>query len=484
MALFSRGGVLRAQNFPPLDAVPEAYAFAARLARPSADYWRDLAETALWASSVNTPGTPDRAAYLEKISTAVKTLATAGDLPRGAKERGEYILTFMHKNFLTAYSERQTRLDEVLRTGRYNCVSSAALYLILCLSSGLDAGGVMTKDHAFATIAVNGENVDVETTNVYGFDPGNRKEFHDGFGRATGYAYVPVKNYRDRAAINPLELVSLILSNRIADLEQASRFADAVPLGINREALLSRNARSQNGGTEALFFEDPHKDMMMRLFNYGAWLVKNGKDDDALAWAAYAGGRFPSKGWQDFAGAALNNKEVKLLRANKSAEARAALEAGKSLISAEQYRGLDAMTLEAELAGLLNGAKTPGEAEALLARINGAWDRLPEKSRAEMRTAAILKEAELLGKAGNWTGALNWIDASAARYGANGQFESARRVFRQNRISELHNGFAALYNKKDLEGAKAFISSALQEFPGENRLRQDLNLVEQAIRNR
>jgi hypothetical protein len=482
-ALFMPGGVLRAQNFPPLDAAPEAYTFAARLARPSQEYWRDLAETALWASSVNAPGAAERAVYLDRINTAVKTLAASPNLPRNPKERGEFILAFMHKNFLKAYSERQTRLDELLRTGRYNCVSSAALYLILSLSSGLNAGGVMTKDHAFATITAGGETFDVETTNLYGFDPGNRKEFHDGFGKATGYAYVSAKNYRDRAAINPGELVSLILSNRITELEQSNRFADAVPLSINRQALLSQNIPVRNSGTEALFFEDPRKDMMTRLFNYGAWLVRNSKDDDALAWAAYAGARFPDKNWQDFAYAALNNKEVKLLRANRIAEARAALEAGKSLLSAEQYRNLDAITLEAELTGPLNTLKTPAEAEALLARINEAWNRLPEKSRGEIRTAAILKEAELSAKAGDWLGAINWIDAAIARYGANSRLENARRLFRQNRINELHNSFAALYNRKDLEGARAFIAKALQEFPGENRFRQDLSLVEQALKN-
>jgi hypothetical protein len=41
--------------------------------------------------------------------------------------------------------------------------------------------------------------------------------------------------------------------------------------------------------------------MMTRFFNYGAWLIKNGRDDDALAWARYAGGRYADQtGWQQF----------------------------------------------------------------------------------------------------------------------------------------------------------------------------------------
>jgi tetratricopeptide (TPR) repeat protein len=384
----------------------------------------------------------------------------------------------MHKNFLKAYSERQTRLDELLRTGRYNCVSSAVFYMILSLSSGLDAGGVMTKDHAFATINTGRELVDVETTNMYGFDPGNRKEFQDSFGKATGFAYVPVKNYRDRTAINPPELVSLILSNRIAELELRSNFSDAVPLSINREALLSRNTRTDHNA----FFEDPHKDMLTRLFNYGAWLIKNGKDDQAMDWAEYAGNTFPGEeAWQDLVYAAANNKAIRLIRTRKIAEARAGLEAARRRLSADNFNALDGMVLEAELAERVNGIRNPGEAEAALSLINSTWERIPEKSREELRTTAVLKEAERLGRTGNWLEAIAWIEAAVGRYGGNSLFENALSTFRQNRVGELHNSFAALYNKRDYSGAKAFIEKALEEYPGNRQLTGDLNLVERAL---
>lgn len=477
------GAFLGAQNFPSLEADPAAYGYAEKLARSPAsrDYWLDLAETAVWASTVNSSvSAAERGAYLEKIRSAADLLAASADLPKSDKERGGYILAFMHKNFLRSYSERQTRIDELLRGGRYNCVSSAVLYMILAVSSGLEAGGVMTRDHAFATINAGGETVDVETTNPYGFEPGNRKEFHDGFGRATGFAYVPAKNYRDRTAVNPPELISLILSNRVADLEQRGLFAEAVPLGINRAALLSKNVRREPG----VFFEDPRRDMMTRLYNYGAFLIRGGKDDEAVAWADRAGSRFPDEAWRDFIAAAINNKAVRLIRSRKTAEARAALEAEKSRLDGENYRALDAMVFEAEIAEQLNAIKNPGEAEAVLVRLDAAGERLPGKILAEMRITAVLKEAERLGRAGDWRGALDWTGAAVERYGADGRLESARRTFRQNRIGELHNGFAALYNKKDLAGAKTFIEKALKEYPGERLLVQDQAAVERALGNR
>ena len=107
----------------------------------------------------------------------------------------ERALTFLHKNLFTTYSVTQTRVDTVLETGVFNCVSSAVLYLALTRSVGLSVAGVRTTDHAFATVLVNGQQVDVETTNPFGYNPGAKKEFTDTFGRTTGYSYVPPGNY-------------------------------------------------------------------------------------------------------------------------------------------------------------------------------------------------------------------------------------------------------------------------------------------------
>ncbi|MDR2370681.1 MAG: hypothetical protein LBD71_04310, partial [Treponema sp.] len=222
--------------FPSLEPDGRAAVYAG--AGP--DYsWELLAEIGLWASGSGPADSgTDQARLIERIRAGAAELKADPLLPADPAERGEYVLSFMHKKFLKSYSLIQTRLDTLLENGRYNCVSSAVLYLVLAQSAGLDVRGVMTKDHAFASVNINGELVDVETTNPYGFNPGNRKEFHDGFGRLTGFAYVPAANYRDRSAITPIELVSLVFSNRIADLEKRGRFAEAVPLAISRAALL------------------------------------------------------------------------------------------------------------------------------------------------------------------------------------------------------------------------------------------------------
>jgi hypothetical protein len=342
----------------------------------------------------------------------------------------------------------------------------------------------MTKDHAFAMVKTGTEQVDVETTNPYGFDPGNRKEFHDAFGKTTGFAYVPAKNYRDRAVISGAELVSLILSNRIGVLERGNRFAEAVPLAVNRAAFLAGSTPLQSTPRSEIF-EDPQQDMINRLLNLGAYLIRTGKEDDAIAWAEYAGGRFPDPPrWQELVKAAANNKLVKLIRAKKTSDARSALTALQPQLGGTDYLELDTMVLEAEAGDKVNAIRNPGDAEAALAFLTGIWERLPPQRRDEIRTAAILAEADRLGKTKNWTGGMRWLSGAIEQYGANARLETALRTMRQNRVGELHNEFAALFNKRDYEGARASVQRSLQEFPGERQLVQDLVLVEKALNNR
>ena len=68
-----------------------------------------------------------------------------------------------------------------------------------------------------ASVLVNGQQIDVETTNPFGFNPGARKDFTDSFGKVTGFAYVPPGNYSDRRSIGEKELLSLILYNRVSE---------------------------------------------------------------------------------------------------------------------------------------------------------------------------------------------------------------------------------------------------------------------------
>jgi len=156
-------------------------------------------------------------------------------------ELGDDLLQYIHNQYLRRYNVKQTRLDELLKEGTYNCVSSAIFYLILSRSLGFAVYGVKTVDHSFCAIQVGEKYYDVETTSVYGFNPGEKKEFTDDFGKVTGYAYVPPGNYSEREIIDEKELLFLILHNRVVLHFEKRQYGEAVSLAVDGYELIKND---------------------------------------------------------------------------------------------------------------------------------------------------------------------------------------------------------------------------------------------------
>jgi tetratricopeptide (TPR) repeat protein len=471
---------LYSQNtaFPRLQPDPKALEYY-RLGVNGVYSWTDLARISLWASGDNT------SANLEKIRAAVETLKNAVDLPDTFEGKAEYVLTFMYKNLLKSYSLNQTRIDTLLSTGRYNCVSSAVLYMILCESVGIRVNGVMTKDHAFISIPDGDNIIDVETTNAYGFDPGNRKEFHDQFGKLTGFTYVPAKNYRDRETISQIELVSLILNNRIADYERLNQFADSVPIAIDRAALLDGSELKVDPTIEIhrAIFTDPRIDLLDRLYNFGAMLLRAGKEEDCLRWAATASPIYPDeKRWQEFIMAAVNNNLTKLLKANKFTDARNFLDRQKPVLSQANFDKLDNIFTDSELAGRANQIRTADDGDSVVNAIDLARNsgKITEKRAVELITFAVQKAASSVSMqpAGNWRGAIKYIEASLSRFGSNRELEQAITVYRGNLATDYHNRFATEWNKKNFTEAQRVLNEGLAEFPKDRQLLNDKQIID------
>jgi hypothetical protein len=447
-----------------LEASPEARAFAAVSGRLD---WETALRLALWASA----GSDDASKAYAAVEAAVVELRSelAAAVDDGTK--ADQTLRFMHRRFLRAYVERQTRVDVAVVSGTFNCVSSAALYLVLGTAVGLDVSGVMTKDHAFCAVSAGGGTIDVETTSVYGFDPGSRKEFHDSFGRATGYAYVPPRNYRDRTAISRSELLSLILANRMTDLEQSGRFTEAVGLAVDRWTFLGEAGEARRG------------DLVDRLANYGASLAKAGNEAAALEWARRASAVFGGhRRWDDLTLSAANNLIVKFVRRGDTAGARAELSRYGALLNKSAYAELDRTVSDAELVSVAETASASGDASKLTAlaaefRASGA---LPAERVREIEVYAALKTAERAAGSAGWAAASAAIGQAIARLGSDRKLEEAARVYRGNRIAELHNAFAALFNAKRYADAREAAAAALAEFPDDRRLQADAVLADRA----
>jgi len=469
-------------TFPRIEPDPKALEYY-NIGRENAYSWEQLAEISLWASGNSAPNN------IERIRAAVTALHSSAEFPDSDRDKAEFILTYMHSNFLRTYMLYQTRLDTIFTNGSYNCVSSAALYIILCESAGIKTSGVMTREHAFVIVHVDGQDIDVETTNRYGFEPGNRREFHDQFGRLTGFSYVPAQNYRARQTITKIELISLILNNRIGDVERRNNFFDAVPLAVDRAALLLGNSLSVSNEaySSEYLFADPRKVLMDRLINYGATLLRANREEDGIRWAVLASPIYPdTERWQDFLLTAANNRIARFIRERKSTDARVFLEINKLYLTETMYDQLDKIVIDAELLGRANFITDAAEGNAILVDIEHARDneKINESRAFELiiftiqKTAAVLSAASPPSGSRDWRAAIRYIESAISVYGINRELEQNLRTYRSNLATDYHNRFAAEWNRRNYDEAERILNEGLEEFPDNRQLlnnRQTVN---------
>ena len=158
---------------------------------------------------------------------------TAGQVEGLSPEAtGEMLLTCMYEKVLDSYNFDQTRLDLMFKTGVYNCVSSSLLYLALAKDFGLDARVQETKDHAFIILYLPGSQITVETTNPYGFNPGQKRLLESSNG-VTKYAVIPAKTYRNKIEVSERRAITLVSNNIISGWNNSFIYTDIIPLSVS-----------------------------------------------------------------------------------------------------------------------------------------------------------------------------------------------------------------------------------------------------------
>lgn len=124
------------------------------------------------------------------------------------------LLIFIHDRALKRYDINATKLSSIVDRGEYNCVSSSILYALFLKKYNLECRGVETIDHVFIKIKFReNDEIDVETTNRFGFDPGKKKDILDQFGVVTGFTYVSPKDYKNRNDIEIKKILFLVYHN-------------------------------------------------------------------------------------------------------------------------------------------------------------------------------------------------------------------------------------------------------------------------------
>ncbi len=384
----------------------------------------DLLEAALYFSS-NAAANPassatDRTAQTRDFMLiAMEDARMLIDSEPDEYKRGEAILALLHSRFLRRYSEYETTIDAAVLEGRYNCVSSAVLFLLLAREAGLDTRGVSTKDHAFCAVTLSGGIiVDVETTNPQGWDPGSKKEFHDSFGKITGYSYVPPSNYKARTELQGRELVILIARNRATILERLGKWSQAVALAVDA---------------------------------YAYW---------------------PSEESRELLVDRINNYVADLARREAWEEALPILESAISLYG--NHAKLSKLLTTAKLA-ILGGILKEGDTERSLAAVQKAEAEgyLQAKDRSDMLMFLFTKQAELARKTGGWLSAWSTLAQSASSYPDIAGLAKAAELSRVNWTYDVHNKFANLFNAKRFAEALAVLEEALRILPSEKLFLDD-----------
>jgi len=415
-----------------------------------------ISEIALFVSGVELKNISE---YQNKIELILAEINDFVDFSQSTYHIGEEILEYLHSDYLTRYDEFQTRLDVLLDTGKYNCVSSAVLYFIILRNYQIQVTGVATKDHVFCSVFDGKNKIDVETTNPYGFDPGRRKEFSDAFGK-TGFSYVPPGNYSLRWEVEERKFLSYILQNRIAELEKKKLYSDAVELSVDRYAL-SGDA-------------DSFKEMFQEFVNYAGFLNENKEYSSGIAFielAAQEYGLTPEL--LNVSEILINNKIVKLIRNRNFHDAYNFLleSKGRGILSDSRAKELEELVTERYLYAVVN-EETMEEALSVVDAyyIN---KKIDNALYVEYIVFIFGKKAELLSQEGKWPEALILIEQGIERIGMEPRFQKAVETF-------SHNYFAELFNTKKYDRAKEIIQEGLEQYPESRLLKRDMQALEKA----
>jgi hypothetical protein len=377
----------------------------------------------------------------------------------------EHLLLTLHQKVLRNYSLLQTRVDTLLATGTYNCVSSALVYTILGRALGLDVQAVSVPSHVFCRVVFPGRTVDVETTTAEGFDPGTKKEFHDHFTGATGYTYVPPGNYRERTDINARGLLGLLLQNKIAAYEAEGEPLEALGPALDRWTL---ERSSQAFETLSLSFQN-------------AVAYRNGREEFPEALELIKN----MERWtgttalvHQLSDTVVSNQANDFLQHNKPEEALKIVEAWQS--SGE----LDAPTADkirhvAWDNRLTTGLGELSEPEAVK-RINAAFqlqEITPERRLALLIWVESQKMIKISNSQGPKAGVL-YCAGLPEELRQTPQIRQFETQLKENWAAQIHNEFAALWNSRQSDQAKKVLQEGLQELPESQLLRADWNALE------
>jgi tetratricopeptide (TPR) repeat protein len=380
-------------------------------------------------------------------------------------EKGEFLLNWAHKNVLKEYFEEQTRMDTLIDTGRYNCVSSAIFYLILSREAGLNTETIETIDHAFCSVETDSGWIDVETTTAYGFEPGLKREFQQSFNQ-TGYTYVPPGNYRNRNQINDKEAVSLIIQNRMSILQKHNDHAPAVGLAIDRWTLWDddNNYRDMNDSFKNWAAVLNNRDNYREAFEFLNLVSKiynlTEVNSDLLYDLAY-------------------NQLITYTNMNNYSEAENFLLTTKNSINTNDYSRLEKLFVREQVS--YEVVNTEYKESIIIVRDSYGHGSIIKKDWKNWVTVLNQKEALLIADNYGWWSAWEFLKGLPEEEKAIPNIKRSIRTAHENWSIVIHNQFAELFNSREYTQAKKLLMEALNQDPENTYLVNDLKELKKKI---
>lgn len=119
----------------------------------------------------------------------------------------------------TGYEWAQSRLTGIFANGKYNCISSALLYIVLAREFGFKVQGVQLPSHAFVQLNLpDGKLIEIETTTPSGYDWIHDEAFYKkragAWFSARGLPASTFKDYQARKILEPVQLAALNMANQ------------------------------------------------------------------------------------------------------------------------------------------------------------------------------------------------------------------------------------------------------------------------------
>jgi tetratricopeptide (TPR) repeat protein len=431
-----------------------------------------------------------------------------------AKEYGtekaiaENALLYLHEHILHTYDEYQTSIHTVLRSGVYNCVSSAVLYMILCHSLSIDVWGVKTKDHAFCRVSVEGNEYDVETTTRYGFEPGKKKEFFDAFGNSTGYSYVPPTHYSARQDISQLELLTLILQNRITSYTTKNMFAEAVGPGVDIYILLQDDTSFEN--------------MLKTFINMATWYDEKNRYEEGCVFFDRAIERYGEhKKLLEVRFQLANNYIIHLLdrfefeaaasfirsRFDNGHMREEELEEFTIIIALKRSENLSRTSYEQAIGVIDEAIAVCGKDNRLIRTKDGlinnwivslleksdfdtgetlinnmkAKGEIDERTWKKFMTVIYQERASILARKEGYLKAADYLTKAMEVVGSDNVLQENYEVYIYNYTVDIHNKVIELWNKGKYEEAGQLLEEGLKNAPSSSILTNDLVKLKKAL---